>query len=907
MTWVRSFDEPSTLDEVGGKAVNLSRLTRAGFPVPPGFSVTTEAFHAALRERGLRERIDAALATTETDDPASVDEASRVIRAAFADTPVPEPIAGAVLEAYRRLGGGSVAVRSSATAEDLPDLSFAGQQDTLLGVTDEDALLAAVSLCWSSLWTARAITYRRRAGIPEEAASLAVAVQRMVTADTSGVLFTANPLTGHRRQMAIDATFGLGEALVSGLVEPDHYVADADTGRVLNRTLGAKAVSTVALPAGGVETRTSDRGAEPTLSDDDVRALVDLGRRVEDEYGTPQDIEWAIAGGELALLQARAITSLFPIPDGAPDEAVYLSFGAVQGMLAPITPLGGDAIRCVMAGGASVFGATLEPETNPYIGTAGERLWIRLDRALRNPLGSRVLPGLLKAVDPSARRILLDLRDEGILTPLPREAMRAVAPKLARFARVAGRNLARAVRDPQTLRAEFDEVTEAVVRRATAAFAATSDEQDVFRRAALRARTLRETLSDAFPTVVPYAGVVIAGPVLALRVLTRLSGATDEGDHGVSPLVLEVTRALPHNVTTEMDLALWQVARTVRDDPESSRLVADLSPAELADRYASGGLSPAVTAALDGFLAAYGMRGIGEIDLGRPRWSDDPADVLATVQRYQDIPDDQSPPAQFVRGEQAAAAAIDRLVAQTGGARGLLVGFVAGRIRALAGGRELPKFTIIRMMGVARTALTASGYDLVEAGLLDSPDDVFLLRLHEIEALTDGPTPGLRALVDQRRAAMEREARRTQVPRVLVGDGRAFYEGLGDLSDEEGVIVGSPVSPGTVEGFVRVVIDPAHSGLRHGEILVCPGTDPAWTPLFLSAAGLVTEVGGMMTHGSVVAREYGIPAVVGVHEATTRLVTGQRVRVDGTAGTIVVLDEPSATPATPPVTAMTGA
>ena len=907
MTWVRSFDEPSTLDEVGGKAVNLSRLTRAGFPVPPGFSVTTEAFHTALRERGLRERIDAALATTDPDDPASVDEASRVIREAFADTPVPEPIAGAVLEAYRRLGGGSVAVRSSATAEDLPDLSFAGQQDTLLGVTDENALLAAVSLCWSSLWTARAITYRRRAGIPEAAASLAVAVQRMVTADTSGVVFTANPLTGHRKQMAIDATFGLGEALVSGLVEPDHYVADAHTGRVLDRTLGAKAVSTVALPGGGVETRTSDRGAQPTLSDDDVRALVDLGRRVEDEYGTPQDIEWAIAGGELALLQARAITSLFPIPDGAPAEAVYLSFGAVQGMLAPITPLGGDAIRCVMAGGASVFGATLEPETNPYIGTAGERLWIRLDRALRNPLGSRVLPGLLKAVDPSARRILLDLRDEGILTPLPREAMRAVAPKLARFARVAGRNLARAVRDPQTIRAEFDEVTEAAVRRATAAFAATSDEQDVFRRAALRARTLRETLSDAFPTVVPYAGVVIAGPVLALRVLTRLSGATDEGDHGVSPLVLEVTRALPHNVTTEMDLALWQVARTVRDDPESSRLVADLSPAELAVRYASGGLSPAVTAALDGFLAAYGMRGIGEIDLGRPRWSDDPADVLATVQRYQDIPEDQSPPAQFVRGEQAAAAAIDRLVAQTGGARGLLVGFVAGRIRALAGGRELPKFTIIRMMGVARTALTASGYDLVEAGLLDSPDDVFLLRLHEIEALTDGPTPGLRALVVQRRAAMEREARRTQVPRVLVGDGRAYYEGLGDLSDEQGVIVGSPVSPGTVEGVVRVVIDPAHSGLRHGEILVCPGTDPAWTPLFLSAAGLVTEVGGMMTHGSVVAREYGIPAVVGVHEATTRLVTGQRVSVDGTAGTIVVLDEPSATPATQPVAAVTGA
>ena len=305
--------------------------------MPPGFAVTTDAFRAAVHEHGLREHIDAALAAADPDDPASVDAASRRIREAFAGTPVPTAIATSVLGAYRTLGGGPVAVRSSATAEDLPDLSFAGQQDTLLGVRDEDALLAAVVECWSSLWTARAITYRRRAGIPEEAAALAVAVQRMVEADTSGVLFTANPLTGHRGQMAIDATFGLGEALVSGLVEPDHVVADATTGRVLERTLGAKAVVTSSLAGGGVETRESDRATESTLSDADVASLVDLGRRVQAEYGTPQDIEWAIAGGEVALLQARAITSLFPVPDG-PEEAVYLSFGAVQGMLAPITP-----------------------------------------------------------------------------------------------------------------------------------------------------------------------------------------------------------------------------------------------------------------------------------------------------------------------------------------------------------------------------------------------------------------------------------------------------------------------------------------------------------------------------------------------------------------------------------------
>ena len=260
--------------------------------------------------------------------------------------------------------------------------------------------------------------------------------------------------------------------------------------------------------------------------------------------------------------------------------------------------------------------------------------------------------------------------------------------------------------------------------------------------------------------------------------------------------------------------------------PREPRLVADLPPAELADRYARGELSPAVAAALDRFLAAYGMRGVGEIDLGRPRWSDDPTEVLATVQRYQDIPADQSPPAQFARGEQAAERAVERLVAETGGARGRLVGFLAGRIRVLAGGRELPKFTIIRMMGVARTALLASGRDLVDAGVLDSPDDVFLLRLHEIEALGDGPTAGLRRLVAERRAALERESRRAQVPRVLVGDGRAYYEGLGDVSDDEGVIVGSPVSPGTVEGTVRVVPRPGALGAQARRDPRLPGDRP---------------------------------------------------------------------------------
>ncbi len=388
---------------------------------------------------------------------------------------------------------------------------------------------------------------------------------------------------------------------------------------------------------------------------------------------------------------------------------------------------------------------------------------------------------------------------------------------------------------------------------------------------------------------------MILPSIAGLRLLTQLAGAAGDSGHGVAPMVMEVTRAIPRNVTTEMDLALWQVAQHVRRDPESREQFSTESPQVLAREYAVGRLPGAAQAAVSGFLERYGMRGVGEIDLGRPRWREEPADVLATVQRYLNMPEDQAPPEVFARGEKAAEAAVLSLAASAaslarGRVRAVAVRFVASRVRALAGARETPKFTLVRVLGVAREALLASGTDLMTAGILDEPQEVFLLRLEELLGLPEHGLGGLRETVAQRRAARTAELRRQQVPRVLVGDGRTYYEGLGRVDDGEGVITGSPVSPGVVQSRVRVVRDPAHAELRPGEVMVCPGTDPAWTPLFLTAGGLVTEVGGMMTHGSVVAREYGIPAVVGVHEATTRLQTGQLIRLDGSTGTIALLD-----------------
>jgi pyruvate,water dikinase len=293
----------------------------------------------------------------------------------------------------------------------------------------------------------------------------------------------------------------------------------------------------------------------------------------------------------------------------------------------------------------------------------------------------------------------------------------------------------------------------------------------------------------------------------------------------------------------------------------------------------------------------YGRRGLAEIDFGRARWQEDPTALMQALQSYLRIDDErQAPDAVFKRGELVAAEAQAKLEnavrRMPGGAfRVRLVRFLAGRLRSLLGLRESPKFFIVRLMGILREGLLDSGRELASAGVLARADDIFFMHLNELDELARGPSRDWRTMIAGRRAVFQREKLRRQIPRLLLSDGRAFYEGMGEapVEEGEGVLVGSPVSPGVAEGLVRVVFDPHQTQLSPGEILVCPGTDPAWTPLFLAAAGLVMEVGGLMTHGSVVAREYGIPAVVGVHEATTRLKTGQRIRVDGNTGRVRLL------------------
>jgi phosphohistidine swiveling domain-containing protein len=908
----------ATLETVGGKGASLALLVRAGFPVPDGFMIPTAAYLDYVTSNDLEKRIVSLLTSLQPNEPAAAQAASAEIRAWFLVEKTDATWTSSIRRAYAHLGRGPVAVRSSATAEDLPEMSFAGQQETFLNIIGEQMLFEAIVNCWSSLWTARAISYRSRNQIPHEDVALSVIVQTMVQSEASGVLFTANPLTGKRSESAIDATFGLGEALVGGLVEPDHYVVDAGSGEIIHKALGEKALAIRGVSEGGVITEDADAAEQQAIPDNVILQLVELGQRVSALVHAPQDIEWAWSEGQLHLLQSRPITSLYPIPDVPADPLhVFASFAVFQGLLAPITPLGQDVMKLVFAtGGAKIFGFDLTQETQRVLFSAGERLWVNITPLLRNSLGRKAVSGTLPAVAPGVAQTIGLLLDDPRLA-VGRGGIRFnTFQRLARFLLPSMKRVIRLWRAPERERERITRLMDETIRQAKIRSAVSGDTWFVLSQ---RLEILHEART-IFPEVAVPQGVtpIVASLVPFFGIMRRFSAQAAEasGNPAFAHAYLEISRGLPHNVTTEMDLALWQVAQTIFTDADTSKIFQETSASDLATHYEQANLPSRVQDAIASFMERYGARGIGEIDIGLPRWAEDPTHIMRVLQSYLQIKDpDKAPDAVFARSAKSAeqaAAKLEFAVRQMRGGyiKSRLLRWAIKRYRALAGMRETPKFFAVRMMGIIRQGLLLSGHDLVESGLLEQPDDMFFLTVRELDELneamgksenrstTEHDVPYLRLLtqrfqirIAERRAIYQREHLRKQIPRMLLSDGTAYYEGVRAPERQEGTIVGDPVSPGEVEGTARVIFDPHSSQLAPGEILVCPGTDPAWTPLFLTASGLVMEVGGMMTHGSVVAREFGIPAVVGVHQATERIKSGQRLRVNGSTGEITCIDD----------------
>jgi rifampicin phosphotransferase len=869
---------------VGGKAAALGELISGGFAVPSGFCVTTAAY-ARVSESARLDALLAKLGTVAPTDVARQSSLAAAMRSAIRQTPVPNDITFAIEAAYQTLDQGEhtpVAVRSSATAEDLPDASFAGQQESFLNVIGAEAVLDAIRRCWASLWTDRAVSYRASRGLDPGAVRLAIVVQPTIDAKVAGVLFTANPLTGKRRQAVIDANPGLGEAVVAGATTPDHFVVDVATGEIIARRLGDKQV--VVQPAAGGGTQRIERLADRSsacLPDAHVRQLAALGAQVEAQFAVPQDIEWAIdAAGAFWLLQARPITTLFPLPADAPTNddvlRVYLCFTLQQGTFQPWTPIGISAARLLASAIAELLGFPPRDvlQGPHFVAEVASRVFLDVTGALRSSYGRSILTQVMAQAEIHAAATFQQLATDPHLSPIQ---TRRLALVLA-IGRILARtrlpwHLLRTLLWPDSARTRLHRLTDGL--RTAANVAPTTDMY-------LRVAAVERLFAEFLPRLLSATAPVMLGGMGTFALAVRLLGKLASEDERQI-----VMRGLPYNPTTEMNLALWALAQASRADPPAAALVQNTSPAQLCDAYRSGRLPLVLQQGLTRFLAIHGHRSVNELDMGVPRWSEDPAylfEVLASYLQPRDLA--QAPDRRFQRAAEEAEAMIadlTRRARQASWARGVLAGFFLRRARALGGLREMPRFALALLLAQARALLSPVGSALAQADRLEQAADIDFLSLPEIYAALDGAD--FRSTVGERRSWYDQERARRHVPLVLLSDGgEPTIEAIAPAS--AGQLRGTPASPGRVVGPARVMLDPEVAKLARGEILVAPSTDPGWTPLFLMAGGLVMETGGAMSHGAIVAREYGIPAVVGVVGATKRIETGQSLTVDGTTGTV---------------------
>ncbi|GAB2991292.1 phosphoenolpyruvate synthase [Amycolatopsis acidiphila] len=845
---------------VGGKGVHLGGLSRIeGIRVPGGFCVTTDAFRRIMVEApSIDDRLDQ-LSRVNPDDREGIRTLSAQIRRTIEDIAIPGDLAAAITRALARLGEqAACAVRSSATAEDLPTASFAGQQDTYLNVVGPTAILQHVSRCWASLFTERAVTYRQRNGIDHRAVRMAVVVQRMVLPDAAGILFTADPVTGNRKVATVDAGFGLGEALVSGLVNPD--VFKVRDGEVVAKAIAAKQRAIHALPAGGTQEVAIDppQQEQPALTDAQVVRLVQLGRRIEAHFGRPQDIEWCLVGADFQIVQSRPITTLFPIPEtGDQENHVYVSVGHGQMMTDPMKPLG-----------ISVWQLTAMVPMHE----AGGRLFVDVTPRLATPAARAGLLDVMGRGDPLIRDALETVLDRDDFVPsLPDAAPGGPPP--------------RGVRDP--IETDPAIVTE-LVERSRASIAAL--ERDI------RTKTgpaLFDFLLEAFEE----HKRVLSDPLSLQAIMAGMEATWWLNDNlqewlGEKNAADTLTLSAPGNVTSEMGLALLDVADVIRPQPEVVAFLQDVEDEGFLDELAKVPGGTEARDAIEAYLDRYGMGCVGEIDITRPRWRERPSTLVPVI--LDNVRNFEPGAAQrrFEQGRQKARKkeqeVLSRLRALPDGDRKAdETKRMIDRVRTFTGYREYPKYGIISRYFVYKQALLEEAGRLVRADVLAEQEDVFYLTFQEFRDVVRSNQVDDQ-LIQQRKDAF-RSYHALTPPRVLTSDGEAVTGAYRRDDVPAGALIGLPVSAGTIEGRARVILDMAEAELEAGDILVTAHTDPSWSPLFVGITGLVTEVGGLMTHGAVIAREYGLPAVVGVEQATRLIRDGQRIRVHGTDGYVEIL------------------
>ena len=861
---VLSFQEiqNTQLSLVGGKGLNLGKLSKIqGIQVPEGFCVTTEGYKKAFEQNETFHALLDRLTLLKVEDRDQISVICRKVRQILMEVEIPSDVVKAVSNYLSQFGDEhAYAVRSSATAEDLPHASFAGQQDSYLNIIGKEAILEHISKCWASLFTDRAVIYRIKNGFDHKQVSISVIVQRMVFPHASGIMFTADPITSNRKVLSIDACFGLGEALVSGLVSPDCYKVQED--KLVDMRIATKKLATYGLKEGGTETKQIDPNQQKTqtLTELQILQLSRIGRQIEAYFGCPQDIEWCLVNDTFYIVQSRPITTLYPIPEtNDQDNHVYLSVGHQQMMTDPMKPLG-----------LSFYLLT----TPAPMRTAGGRLFVDVTNMLASPNSRKAIIDTAGKSDPLIKAALMTVVEREYIKSLPNNE-----------------KVPSSIRNNTDMLAEIENnptiVTDLIKSNQTSIeklkqIILTKSGLDLFDFILEDLQELRKILFN------PQSSRVIMAAMEASFWINEKMNKWLGEMNAADPL----TQSVANNITSEMGLALLDVADVIRPYPEVIDYLQQVKDDNFIDQLVTLEGGQEAQDAIIAYLNKYGMRCAGEIDLTRTRWSEKPTTLLPIILSNIKNFEPNASKRKFEQGRQEALNKQQELVEglkqlPDGEQKAIETKRIIDLLRNFSGYREYPKYGMINRYFVYKKALLKEADQLVKANIIHEKEDIFYLTFEELREVVS--TNKLDYHIIDKRKEQYKFYEKLTPPRVITSDGEII---AGEYNREDlpaDAIVGLPVSSGVIEGRARVILKMEDANLEDGDILVTTFTDPSWTPLFVSIKGLVTEVGGLMTHGAVIAREYGLPAVVGVENATKLIKDGQRIRVYGTEGYIEIV------------------
>ncbi|MEH1947046.1 MAG: phosphoenolpyruvate synthase [Nostoc sp.] len=858
--------DKTKLKLVGGKGANLGELTKIeGIRVPDGFCISTEAFKRIIEETSSINELLDRLSHLLVEDRDKIGELSGEIRSFIEGITIPQDINEEIAPLLSQLGEkNAYAVRSSATAEDLPTASFAGQHDTYLNIIGKEAIYQHISKCWASLFTERAVIYRLQNGFDHRKVHLSVVVQKMVFPQVAGILFTADPVTSNRKVLSIDASFGLGEAMVRGIVNTDIY--KVCNGKVIDKKISTKKLAIYALKDGGTKEQEIDPEQQnwQALTDEQILQLERIGRTIEAHFGSPQDIEWCLVDDTFYIVQSRPITTLYPIPETSDRENhVFVSVGHNQMMTDAMKPLGLSFFLLM---------------THAPMHTAGGRLFVDVTATLASPASREtVLNVTLGKSDPLMKDALTTILERGdFIKSLPDDRSSSKSGK--------GRSPA----DFQTLN-DYDPaiVADLIQQSQTSTDALkqtiqTKSGADLFDFILEDIQQLKKTNADS-----QSFGVLMTGMNASSWINEKMNEWLGEKNAADT-----LSQSAPNNITSEMGLALLDVADAIRLYPEVIEHLQQVKEDNFLGELVKLEGGQEAQNAIATFLHKYGMRCVGEIDLTRTRWSENPTTlvpmILSNIKNFEPGESERK----FEQGQRSALKKEQELLERLkqlpdGEQKSEETKRMIRLIRNFIGYREYPKYGIVNRYFVYKKALLKEAEQLTQANVIHEKEDIYYLTFEELRSVVR--TNQLDYQIISKRKDEYKLFEKLTPPRVITSDGEIIAGRYKRENLPAEAIVGLAVSSGVIEGRARVILNMEDADLEDGDILVTSFTDPSWTPLFVSIKGLVTEVGGLMTHGAVIAREYGISAVVGVENATKLIEDGQRIRVNGTQGYVEIL------------------